>query len=76
MTDGAFFYLRDPAYIDTLPPDERAAYREPSEFEAEGRIGGQRRKLSDLKACIASGWLRVRLNYPDPRALGELVLRT
>lgn len=82
MADGAFFYLRDPAYIDTLLPDERAAYREPSEFEvsksglaaAEGRIGGQRGKLADLKARIVSSGLPVRLNYPDPHALGDLVL--
>jgi len=74
MADGAFFYLRDPAYMGTLPPEERAAYREPSEFEAEGRIGGQRRKLADLKARIVASGLPVRLNYPDPHALGELVL--
>jgi tetratricopeptide (TPR) repeat protein len=63
--DGhAFFYLRDPAYLDTVDPAAREALVESSE---DGR-----RRLVELKDRIRGGahpWHE----YRDPRHLGELV---
>ena len=63
MASHAFFYLRDPAYAEGLPPEQ---YRE-SEPEPQAR-------LAALKERIRGSGLPVREDYPDPRALGELVL--
>lgn len=87
MTDHALFYFRDRAYIDSLPPDEQPDYLElPTKEEIErlrrqeaGRRAEERKhKLAALKKRIkdhgkASG-MPVRENYPNPRALGEMVL--
>src|SRR5690606_27621980 len=61
----AYFYLRDDDWVAGLPPDEQATYLEDSE---EGR-----RKLEQLKARVRASGHPVR-DYPDPVALGELVL--
>lgn len=82
MASHAFFYLRDPAYLDTRPADEQPDLREmPSAaeidavgyVEAERRAEGRRSRLRALKECIRGSGLPVR-SYPDPRTLGELVL--
>ncbi len=67
MDEHAFFYLRDPAYIATLPEDLRADYWDASEELAS--------KLLRLKQRIRESGFPVRESYPDPQALGQLVLK-
>lgn len=67
MAEHAFFYLRDPAYIESLPPVERNNYTAENAESAE--------KLQNLKDGIRSSGFPVRENYPDPKALGEFVLK-
>jgi tetratricopeptide (TPR) repeat protein len=65
MAAQAFFYFRDPAYIESLPEWERQVYREtPAGAE----------KLARLKDRIRASPFPVRENYRDPRDLGRLVL--
>jgi len=82
MSERAFFYLRDPGYIATLPPDQQRDYIEHAytyeitkygQKEAEHRAGLRKQKLDELKQ-------RIRYTYPDrtrefrdSRELGELV---
>ena len=61
----AFFYVRDPRWVDALTDDERELYTEP---EPDGLS-----KLEELKARLRSSTHPVR-EYGDPVALGELVL--
>lgn len=61
----AYFYLRDPAWVDALPADERSLYVEDSE--------AGRTKLEQLKARVRSSDHPVR-DYPDPVGLGDQVL--
>jgi len=66
MAEHAYFYLRDPAYVETLPEGERGGYREASaEFAA---------KRDALKERIRRSGFPVREAYADPRTLGQLVL--
>jgi len=66
MKSRAFFYFRDPAYIETLPEDQRDDFREaPSSQEAT--------KLSALKNRIRTSGMPVHDKYPDPVELGQLV---
>ncbi len=83
MATHAFFYLRDPAYVETLPDRDRHLFEEvalDSEIAEEGlevaRARAQRRRerLTELKARIRASGLPVR-EYPGPLALGDLVLR-
>jgi hypothetical protein len=84
MAEHAFFYFRDPSYIDRLPLERQAEYREEATKEeiaaygpeeAERRAQQRRDKLADLKDRIRASGFPVRENYPDPKALGALVLR-
>ena len=63
MAKHAFFYFRDPAYIKSISQDKQ------KDFTAEGA-----EKLKMLKDCIRKSKMPVRENYPDPKALGKLVL--
>ena len=83
MADRAFFYFRDPAYINTLTAGQQAAYREvppPEEVARYGESEAQRRaqerqdRLTALKERIRGSGLLVRENYPDPQALAAWVL--
>ena len=67
MAAHAFFYFRAPSYLDRLPPEKRADYSADNPEAA--------RKLERLKREIRASGLPVRDGYPDPAALGELVLR-
>lgn len=67
MAEHAFFYFRDPSYIDSLPEDRRGEFREDS---PEGRT-----KLAALKDRIRASGSLVRENYRDPVELGQRVLR-
>ncbi len=64
MADHAFFYLRAPEWVATVPEAERGTYVEDTD---EGR-----RRLVELKARVRSSAFPVR-DYADPRAIGEQV---
>ncbi len=66
MAERSYFYFRDPAYVQSIPPEKRADYL--SEDEAS------REKLKVLKDRLRNSGLPVREDYPEPKALGDLVL--
>lgn len=83
MQAHAFFYFRDPAFIDSFPTAAQAQYRErpyPEEIQRLGaaeaeRLAGERHaKLSALKGRLRRSSFPVRENYLDARDLGRLVL--
>lgn len=83
MAGNAFFYLRDPTYVRSLPPDREAMFREvPSADEiaeygaddAAQRAQLRRQKVQELKARVRASGLPVRDNYSNPQTLGRLVL--
>jgi len=82
MAGHAYFYFRDPAYIETLPEDQRPDYLEgPNEEEitqygideAKRRAEQRRGMLDALKEKIRKSCVSVLENYPDPIRFGELV---
>lgn len=82
MARHAFFYFRDPAYVETLPESQKTHFTEgPSpdeisklgEQEANRRAGERRKKLLALKDKIRASGFPVRENYRGPKELGELV---
>jgi tetratricopeptide (TPR) repeat protein len=64
-TEHAFFYLRDPAWVEQLPAEERGIFLE---AEPDGE-----RRLAALRERLTNSDFPTRM-YPDPVALGELVL--
>jgi len=83
MADHTFFYLRDPAYIESLPPEKQELFREiPTQEErdrfgpdeAQRRAQDRRQKLAALKQRIRESKLPVA-DYRDPRSLGQIVLK-
>jgi len=68
MADHALFYFRDPACRTRVP-----AGADPADFAPEDATAAA--KLRQLKERIRNSGFPVRDNYPDPKALGELVLR-
>lgn len=84
MAEHAFFYFRSPSYLDTLPAELQAVFREvpaleeTQQFGAEGarrRAEERKHKLDALKQRIRGSQFPVREGYPDPQTLAELVLR-
>ena len=67
MKSHAFFYFRDPAHIESIPPEKRKDFTEEDPKRAE--------KLKGLKEKIRQSGQTVRENYPNPKKLGELVLK-
>lgn len=65
MEGHAYFYLRDPSWIDALPVDQRAEY-----VDAEPEA---REKLALLKGRIRASGFPVRDGYTSARELGDLV---
>ena len=79
----AFFYIRDPAYIDSFPEETRDAYREmpiaadpevPGADAAEVAAGTRRAKLALLKQQIRSSGFPVLDGYRTPGEMGEDLL--
>jgi ATPase involved in DNA replication initiation len=72
LSDHAFFYFRDPAYVERMSGAERA------DFVSEDLLS--REKLTALKERIRQRYRDKRLKYPpregyaNPDALGEQVL--
>jgi hypothetical protein len=84
MAGHTFFYFRDPKYIDSLPPSAQAGFlEEPTgeeikkvgREEAEKQAQERREKLQALKERIRRSGLPLKENYPEPKQLGEWVLR-
>jgi nephrocystin-3 len=67
MAGHAFFYFRDPAYLQKLPPGAV-----PGDFVSEDASSAG--KLRQLKQLIRESSMPVRDNYSTPMALGGLVL--
>jgi len=69
MAGRSFFYFRDPRYLERLP-----AGSDPADFAAENEAA--REKVAVLKDRIRDSipGERVHEDYPDPQALGQLVL--
>lgn len=61
----AYFYLRDPAWVEGLPVDERAVFLEDSPIGVE--------RLAELRQRIAASG-HPTVEYADPVSLGERVL--
>ena len=80
MADHAVFYFRDSRYVENKPADQFREIPTPEEIaahgpeEAEHRAADRRAKLAAIKERIRASGLPVHDDYPDPRALGELVL--
>jgi len=66
MAGHAYFYFRDPAYVNSIPEKDRKGFTAENAEDAE--------KLRNLKENIRRNGFPVRENYPDPKVLGELVL--
>jgi hypothetical protein len=66
MAGYAYFYFRDPKYLETLAESEMADYVAETEREAE--------KLRNLKDTIRRSGFPVREGYSGSKQLGELVL--
>lgn len=84
MASHAFFYFRDPAYLEMLDESVKMDYLEaptPNEIEQFGIEGATRRasrrreKLATLKTSILESGFPVRIDYQDPVELGELILQ-
>ncbi len=84
MRKTAFFYFRDPNYLENLKSDERLNFIEqPNQQEIE--IWGyeqayqmaetRQAKLENLKERIRKSGYPVQENYPTPSAFGELVFK-
>jgi len=66
MANNAFFYFRDPAYINGIPEDRRSDYFDPPTSLAS-------EKLNDLKDRVRKSGLPLREKYQTPKELGILV---
>lgn len=65
-TPYAYFYFRDPSYLERLPEGCVIA-----DFQAESPSNGE--KLTNLKERIRTSGYPLQENYTDPRAFGEMV---
>ena len=82
MDDHAFFYFRDPGYVDTLPETERLEMVErniPADVETHGaaeatrRTAERRAKLAALKGRIRCSGKPLVEPYANPQALADAV---
>ncbi|MCK4306393.1 MAG: DUF4062 domain-containing protein, partial [Candidatus Eisenbacteria sp.] len=65
MASRAYFYFRDEAYLDQIPPEKRADFVETDPVARD--------KLAALKTDIRESGVTWK-EYPDPKALGQAVL--
>lgn len=66
MAENAFFYFRDSAYLEQITEDRL------SDYLSENSM--LRARLEAVKARIRESNLKVRENYPNPEAVGKLIL--
>jgi hypothetical protein len=75
MAEHAFFYFRDPAYVQSLPLRSKHSFASlPAKRRSSEHAEERQQKLVQLKEQIRASRLPVRANYANPRLLGELVL--
>jgi hypothetical protein len=67
MAEHAYFYFRDPSYIDSVPEKKRKDFVESSVTKRE--------KLAALKERIRASGFPIEENYKDPEDFGRLVLK-
>ena len=67
MAGHAFFYFRDPAYVETVPEKDLQDYRSTDPADVE--------KLRQLKEHIRESGFPLQENYPSPETLGNMVLK-
>ena len=67
----AFFYFRDPGYLDRLPPGAIRSDFESESPEAQVKLTALKDRLTKAQA---EGLCRVREAYPDPQTLGQWIL--
>ena len=70
MHGHAFFYFRDPKYVEQVPVEKRLDFA----AESPGRAEKLKRLKEKIRHAQAEKVCQLRENYPDPKALGELVL--
>ena len=84
MAEHAFFYFRDPGYLNTLPPEQKSAFLESDLAEEIEKVGleeahrrteQRKQKLVDLKERIRNSGFPVAENYPNPKEFGQTVLQ-
>ncbi|MCX6898594.1 MAG: DUF4062 domain-containing protein [Verrucomicrobia bacterium] len=70
MHGHAYFYFRDPRYVESIPAEKRQEFTAESTESAEKlqRLKQKIRAASEEQVCT------LRENYPSPEALGKLVL--
>jgi len=68
MAEHAFFYFRDPEYLNRLPQGANL-----EDYITENQAA--QAKLVELKDRIRRSRFPIRENYPDPKTLGELLLK-
>ena len=71
MHRRAFFYIRDPNYLDRLPPERNRDDYETESPEAESKLDRLKQRIRaarDEQVC------RLRENYHDPEDLGNWIL--
>ncbi len=80
MAGHAFFYFRDPGYVERTPDERRGEFIE-QDGESTGASSSapvaaeeRRERLRDLKRRILESEFPVRENYRDPQELGRVVL--
>jgi len=67
MAGHAFFYFRDPAYVNSIPESDRRNFTAENAEDAE--------KLGNLKETIRRSGLPVRDGYRNPKVLGRAIRR-
>jgi nephrocystin-3 len=70
MAGRAYFYFRDPKYVETVPKEKKADFLSETDTDADKQT-----ELKDLirKICIARN-IPLLETYPDPQSLAPIVL--
>jgi hypothetical protein len=71
MAEHAFFYFRDPAYVNLISENHRQDFtaENPESKEKLQRLKNRIRHVCDEQIC------HLRENYPSPQELGQLILK-
>ena len=84
LADFAFFYFRDPRYVETQPVEKQSDFSESpllsdiekfGKEEAEQKASLRKEQLARLKGEIRQSGLHVQEDFRSPQQLGEWVLR-
>jgi tetratricopeptide (TPR) repeat protein len=71
MQGQAFFYFRDPGYLDRLPAGATRGEFYSESSEAQAKLSALKQRLRHAQA---EGICRVRESYPDPKTLGDWII--